>query len=78
MKRLLNYCKTYNLDNEYRNIRTFLSKEENAVITRFTLWQFKQKFKDQQLLFLSSYFMKKYTRLMNIKFAQIVIGPWNG
>lgn len=49
MKRLLNYCKVNNLDNEYRDIRIFLSKEENAIITSFTLWQFKQRFRDQQL-----------------------------
>lgn len=49
MRRLLNYCKTNNLDNEYRDIRTFLSKVENAVITRFTLWHFQQRFKDREL-----------------------------
>lgn len=51
---ILKHCRdeSRNLQSEYTEIRTFLSKPQNAVLTAFQLAQFAESFRDRELIIL--------------------------
>lgn len=49
MKQILHHCREHDYDDDYRKIRIFLSKKENAVISYLDLYNFSGTLGDQKL-----------------------------